>query len=86
MYGVIGINFVDHSLVQGALAGHESADTPTGHESGTKGNIVTIGTLIEDGDFNHVAAQNYPCQVNAPLHFPFLRKMNIIREANGYHV
>ena len=53
---------------------------------GTKGNIITIGTLIEDGDFNHVAAQNYPCQVNAALHFPFLRQMNIIREANGYHV
>ena len=33
VYGVIGINFVDHSLIQGAPAGHESADTPTGHES-----------------------------------------------------
>ena len=32
VYGVIGINFVDHSLIQGAPAGHESADTPTGHE------------------------------------------------------
>ncbi|KAL6326145.1 hypothetical protein AAG906_001020 [Vitis piasezkii] len=28
-----GINFVDHSLIQGAPAGHESAETPIGHES-----------------------------------------------------
>ena len=35
VYGVIGINFVDHSLIQGAPAGHESADTPIGHESCT---------------------------------------------------
>nr|CAN68233.1 hypothetical protein VITISV_039220 [Vitis vinifera] len=27
------INFVDYSLNQGALAGHESAETPSGHES-----------------------------------------------------
>ena len=33
MYGVIGINFVDYSLNQGAPAGHESAETPIGHES-----------------------------------------------------
>ena len=33
VYGVIGINFVDHSLIQGAPAGHESAETPIGHES-----------------------------------------------------
>ena len=33
MYGVTGINFVDHSLTQGAPAGHESAETPIGHES-----------------------------------------------------
>ena len=28
------INFVDYSLNQGAPAGHESAETPIGHESG----------------------------------------------------
>ena len=33
VYGVIGINFVDHSLIQGAPAEHESAETPIGHES-----------------------------------------------------
>ncbi|KAL6331694.1 hypothetical protein AAG906_016690 [Vitis piasezkii] len=33
VYGVIGINFVDYSLNQGAPAGHESAETPIGHES-----------------------------------------------------
>ena len=33
MYGVIGINFVDCSLNQGAPTGHESAKTPIGHES-----------------------------------------------------
>ena len=33
VYGVIGINFVDHSLNQGALAEHKSAETPIGHES-----------------------------------------------------
>ena len=33
VYGVIGINFVDHSLIQGAPAGYESAETPIGHES-----------------------------------------------------
>ena len=27
------INFVDYSLNQGAPAGHESAETPIGHES-----------------------------------------------------
>ena len=33
VYGVIGINVVDHSLIQGAPAEHESAETPIGHES-----------------------------------------------------
>ena len=33
MYGVIGINFVDHFLNQGAPAEHKSAETPIGHES-----------------------------------------------------
>ena len=36
MYGVIGINFVDHFLNQGALAEHKSAETPIGHESGER--------------------------------------------------
>ncbi|RVW86153.1 hypothetical protein CK203_038044 [Vitis vinifera] len=34
---VLGINFVDYSLNQGALAGHESAETPIGHESADQG-------------------------------------------------
>ena len=42
VYGVIGINFVDHSFIQGALAGHESAETPIGHESIW---FLTIGPL-----------------------------------------
>ena len=33
MYGVIGINFVDHFLNQGAPAEHKSVETPIGHES-----------------------------------------------------
>ena len=33
VYGVIGINFVDHFLNQGAPAEHKSAETPIGHES-----------------------------------------------------
>ena len=33
MYGVTGVNFIDHSLNQGAPAGHELADTPSGCES-----------------------------------------------------
>ena len=33
MYGVIGINFVDHFLNQGAPAEHKSAETPIGNES-----------------------------------------------------
>ena len=33
MDGVIGINFVDHFLNQGAPAEHKSAETPIGHES-----------------------------------------------------
>ena len=33
MYGVIGINFVDRFLNQGAPAEHKSAETPIGHES-----------------------------------------------------
>ena len=33
MYGVIGINFADHFLNQGAPAEHKSAETPIGHES-----------------------------------------------------
>ena len=53
MYGVIGINFVDHSLIQGAPAGHESAETPIGHESaglrqGEKG-VVVVFEDIQDG-------------------------------------
>ena len=34
VYGVIGINFVDHFLNQGAPAEHKSAETTIGHESG----------------------------------------------------
>ena len=34
VYGVIGINFVDHFLNQGAPAEHKSAETSIGHESG----------------------------------------------------
>ena len=53
VYGVIGINFVDHSLIQGAPAGHESAETPIGHESaglrqGEKG-VVVVFEDIQDG-------------------------------------
>ena len=33
MYGVIGINFVDHFLNQGAPAEHKSTETPIGHKS-----------------------------------------------------
>ena len=33
VYGVIGINFVDHFLNQGAPVEHKSAETPIGHES-----------------------------------------------------
>ena len=33
VYGVIGINFVDHFLNQGTPAEHKSAETPIGHES-----------------------------------------------------
>ena len=33
MYGVIGINFVDHFLNPGAPAEHKSAETPIWHES-----------------------------------------------------
>ena len=33
VYGVIGINFVDHFLNQGAPAEHKSAETPIGHQS-----------------------------------------------------
>ena len=33
VHGVIGINFVDHFLNQGAPAEHKSAETPIGHES-----------------------------------------------------
>ncbi|RVW44174.1 hypothetical protein CK203_089412 [Vitis vinifera] len=36
------INFVDYSLIQGAPAGHESADTPTGHESSTVQGVETL--------------------------------------------
>ena len=35
VYGVIGINFVDHFLNQGAPAEHKSVETPIGHESRT---------------------------------------------------
>ena len=46
MYGVIGINFVDHFLNQGAPAVHESADTPIGHES----NGVVAGEVCKTSD------------------------------------
>ena len=38
------INFVDYSLNQGAPAGHESAETPIGHESNgaVAGNGATL--------------------------------------------
>ena len=51
--GVIGINFVDHSLNQGAPAGHKSAKTPIGHES----NGAAAGELSQvyiDTIFEHL--------------------------------
>ena len=52
MYGVIGINFVDHFLNQGAPAEHKSAETPIGHESvrnptsGAVASTINISSLI----------------------------------------
>ncbi|KAL6348623.1 hypothetical protein AAG906_016147 [Vitis piasezkii] len=41
------INFVDYSLNQGAPAGHESAETPIGHESNgtTRGFVIELGRI-----------------------------------------
>ncbi|RVW73344.1 hypothetical protein CK203_057736 [Vitis vinifera] len=41
------INFVDYSLIQGAPAGHESADTPNGHES--NGVVAGDGWIRDSG-------------------------------------
>ncbi|WKA03358.1 hypothetical protein VitviT2T_021473 [Vitis vinifera] len=41
------INFVDYSLNQGAPAGHESAETPIGHES--EACILSLETALELG-------------------------------------
>ena len=47
MYGVIGINFVDHFLNQGAPAKHKSAETPIGHESGNANiNDITLAEAL----------------------------------------
>ena len=58
MYGVTGINFVDHSLNQGAPAGHESAETPIGHESNgaAAGDLsvkFVVIPLLSTCDFHH---------------------------------
>ena len=45
MCGVIGINFVDHFLNQGAPAEHKSAETPIGHESNTSDSSQKEGKL-----------------------------------------
>ncbi|KAL6312399.1 hypothetical protein AAG906_019913 [Vitis piasezkii] len=45
-----GINFVDHSLNQGAPAGHESAETPIGHESNVKFVVIPF---LSTCDFHH---------------------------------
>ncbi|RVW95052.1 hypothetical protein CK203_040032 [Vitis vinifera] len=44
-FGKEVINFVDYSLNQGAPAGHESADTPSGHES--NGAVAGDGATLQ---------------------------------------
>ena len=56
MYGVIGINFVDHFLNQGAPAEHKSAETPIGHES--NGAVAGGSNLESNGAVATAAARD----------------------------
>ncbi|RVW61069.1 hypothetical protein CK203_045791 [Vitis vinifera] len=52
LQGASVINFVDYSLNQGTPAGHESTETPIGHESSIRGSIVAdhlASLLVFDG-------------------------------------
>ena len=54
VYGVIGIDFVDHFLNQGTPAEHKLAETPIGHESvelDSKEHWLSLVSLLIDKRF-----------------------------------
>ena len=42
------MNFVDYFLNQGAPAGHESADTPSGHESKPQSKFLLLVEIMKN--------------------------------------
>ncbi|KAL6347779.1 hypothetical protein AAG906_026308 [Vitis piasezkii] len=64
------INFVDYSLNQGAPAGHESADTPIGHES--NGAVAGDGTTLHEEAMNFMS---YVAEVSRGWDEPNARNM-----------
>ncbi|RVW73913.1 hypothetical protein CK203_056345 [Vitis vinifera] len=72
------INFVDYSLNQGAPAGHESAETPSGHESGTHFCNRPFETLLAKYGVKHKVATPYDPQTSEQVELSNREIKNIL--------